>query len=72
MHKEIPLNSSVSAMDTVYDRRASSLFTTSLILFFVGIVFFAALLNDGRDLAILSIIVFGLVGAMKLWAQIQS
>jgi uncharacterized protein (DUF58 family) len=71
MHKEIPLNSSVSAMDTVYDRRASSLFTTSLILFFVGIVFFAALLNDGRDLAILSIIVFGLVGAMKLWAQIS-
>jgi uncharacterized protein (DUF58 family) len=70
MHKEIP-NPPEKVMDAVYDRRVSSLFTTSLILIFVGIIFFAALINDGSELAILSIIVFGLVGAMKLWTQIS-
>jgi uncharacterized protein (DUF58 family) len=70
MHKEIPTPSE-KVMDVVYDRRVSSLFTTSMILIFVGIIFFAALINGGNELAILSIIVFGLVGAMKLWAHIS-
>jgi len=71
MHKDIPISYPDVVPDTIYNRRVASLFTTSIILIFVGIVFFVALLNDGRELAILSIIVFGLVAAMKLWAQIS-
>ncbi|MBN2402657.1 MAG: DUF58 domain-containing protein [Spirochaetes bacterium] len=58
-------------MDTVYDRRVSSLYTTLILLIIIAIIFFAALLNDGSELAVLSIIIFGLTGSMKLWTHIS-
>ncbi len=59
-------------MNTAYPRRVPSIFATSLVLFFVGIVFFAALLNRANDLAVLSIFVLGLAGALRLWTQFSS
>ncbi len=53
-------------------RRVPSLFTTSVILFFVGIFLFIALLNKQRDLIVLSVLVFGMMGGLKLWAKFSS
>ena len=50
-------------------RRVPSLFTTSVILFIVGIFFFIALLTGQRDLIILSLLVFAMTGGLKLWAR---
>jgi uncharacterized protein (DUF58 family) len=50
-------------------RRVPSLFATSVILFFVGIFFFIALLNGQRDLIILSLLVFTMTGGLKLWTR---
>jgi uncharacterized protein (DUF58 family) len=50
-------------------RRVPSLFATSLILFFVGIFFFIALLKGQRDLIILSLLVFAMTGGLKLWTR---
>ena len=40
-----------------------------MILFFVGIFFFIALLNGQRDLIILSLLVFAMTGGLKLWTR---
>jgi uncharacterized protein (DUF58 family) len=40
-----------------------------VILFFVGILFFVALLNGQRDLIILSLLVFAMAGGLKLWTR---
>jgi uncharacterized protein (DUF58 family) len=53
-------------------RRVPSLFSTSMILFFVGIFFFIALLNKQRDLIILSLLVFTMAGGLKLWTRFSS
>ena len=50
-------------------RRVPSLFATSVILFFVGIFFFIALLTGQRDLIILSLLVFAMTGGLKLWTR---
>ncbi len=59
-------------MTPIRFRRVSSLFATSVILFFVGILLFVALLNGQRDLIVLSILVFGMMGGLKLWAKFSS
>ena len=53
-------------------RRVPSLFATSVILFFVGVFLFIALLNGQLDLIILSVLVFGMAGGLKLWARFSS
>ncbi|HEX2965694.1 MAG TPA: DUF58 domain-containing protein, partial [Syntrophorhabdaceae bacterium] len=53
-------------------RRVPSLFATSLILFIIGILLFLALLTGNRELIVLSIIVFGIVGGLKIWAKYSS
>jgi uncharacterized protein (DUF58 family) len=50
-------------------RRVPSLFATSVILFFVGIFLFIALLARQRDLIILSLLVFSMTGGLKLWTR---
>jgi uncharacterized protein (DUF58 family) len=52
-------------------RRIPSLFATSVILFFVGIFLFIALLNGQRDLIILTLLVFVMIGGLKLWARLS-
>jgi uncharacterized protein (DUF58 family) len=51
------------------DRRVSSLFIIPLVLVFVGVLLFIALLYGQRDLSILSLILFGLVAGAKLWTR---
>ena len=56
-------------METIHYRRASSIFSISIVLLLVGLVFFIALLSSAYELALISIIVFAFVGAAKLWAN---
>ncbi|MBN1382314.1 MAG: DUF58 domain-containing protein [Deltaproteobacteria bacterium] len=56
-------------MTPMESRRVPCLFTLSLSLFFVGILFFIALLKGQRDLIILSLLVFAMTGGLKLWAR---
>ena len=58
-------------MEAINYRRASSIFTISIILIIVGLIFFIALINSAYELALLSIIVFAFVGAAKLWANLS-
>jgi uncharacterized protein (DUF58 family) len=51
------------------DRRVSSLFIIPLVLVFVGVLLFIALLHGQRDLSVLSLILFGLVAGAKLWTR---
>jgi uncharacterized protein (DUF58 family) len=51
------------------DRRVSSLFIIPLVLIFVGVLLFIALLYGQRDLTILSLMLFGLVVGAKLWTR---
>ena len=51
------------------DRRVPSLFIIPLSLAFVGLLLFVALLNGQQDLAILSLILFGIVAGVKLWTR---
>jgi len=53
-------------------RRVPSLFATSVILLFVGIFLFIALLTGQRDLIILSLLVFTMTGGLKLWTRFSS
>ncbi|HVN96022.1 MAG TPA: DUF58 domain-containing protein [Syntrophorhabdaceae bacterium] len=55
---------------TISQRRVSTLFSTAMIIFFVGILLFVALLNvsrGGHDLLILSLLVIVMMGGLKLW-----
>jgi uncharacterized protein (DUF58 family) len=54
----------------LYQRRASSLFVTSLVLVLVGLVLFAALLNGARNLTILCLLLFVVAGGLKLWSSL--
>ena len=51
------------------DRRLSSLFLIPLMLAFVGLLLFMALLNGQRDLTVLSLILFGVAAGAKLWTR---
>jgi uncharacterized protein (DUF58 family) len=51
------------------DRRVPSLFIIPLSLAFVGLLLFIALLYGQQDLAILSLILFGIVAGVKLWTR---
>jgi hypothetical protein len=51
------------------DRRVPSLFIIPLSLAFVGLLLFVALLHGQQDLAILSLILFGIVAGVKLWTR---
>ena len=51
--------------------RAPSLFTLSLILFFVGVFLFVSLLHRERDLTVLCLLVLGLAGGAKLWSRVS-
>lgn len=58
-------------MVAVQPRGVPSLFTISLILFFVGIFLFVALLNGQRDLAMLSFLVLCMAGGLRYWARLS-
>ena len=51
------------------DRRVPSLFIIPISLAFVGLLLFVALLHGQQDLAILSLILFGIVAGVKLWTR---
>jgi uncharacterized protein (DUF58 family) len=55
-------------MDAV-ERRVSSLFIIPLVLAFVGVLLFIALLYGQRDLVALSLMLFGVVVGAKLWTR---
>ncbi|HME45706.1 MAG TPA: DUF58 domain-containing protein [Syntrophorhabdales bacterium] len=55
-------------MDTV-DRRVPSLFIIPLVLGFVGVLLFIALLYGQRDLITVSLMLFGVVVGAKLWSR---
>ena len=55
-------------MDAV-DRRVPSLFILPLVLGFVGVLLFIALLYGQRDLTIVSLMLFGVVAGAKLWSR---
>jgi uncharacterized protein (DUF58 family) len=52
------------------EERIPSVFSMSLIQFFVAILSFIALLNGQRSLAILGFLVLGLMVAARLWARV--
>jgi uncharacterized protein (DUF58 family) len=49
------------------EERAPSFFSIPLVLVFVGLVCFGALLGRQRELTVLSFLVLGLMGAARLW-----
>ncbi len=51
------------------EERVPSLFILPLILFFVALILFLALLNRQTDLAVLCFLVIGMAGGAKLWAR---
>ena len=51
------------------DRRIPSLFIIPLVLGFVGVLLFIALLYGQRDLTIISLMLFGVVAGAKLWSR---
>ncbi|MFH1487364.1 MAG: DUF58 domain-containing protein [Pseudomonadota bacterium] len=53
------------------DERVPSLFSVPLILFFVGVFLFIALLNGQRDLALWAILVMGVAGGAKVWGLLS-
>ncbi len=53
------------------DERVPSLFSVPLILFFVGVFLFIALLNGQRDLAHWAILVMGVAGGAKVWGLLS-
>lgn len=53
------------------DRGVPSIFVIPLMLFFVGLLLFIALLHGQRDLIVLSLLVLGLVFSAKLWTRIS-
>jgi uncharacterized protein (DUF58 family) len=49
--------------------RVSSIFIVPLILFFVGVLLFIALLHGQRDLAVFAILILGVVTGARLWSR---
>jgi uncharacterized protein (DUF58 family) len=53
------------------DRGVPSLFTITLIQFFVGALLFIALLYGQRDLTVLTLLVLGVISGARLWARMS-
>lgn len=53
------------------DRGVPSLFSITLIQFFVGILLFVALLYGYRDLIVLTLLVLGVTSGARLWARMS-
>ncbi len=53
------------------DRGVPSLFTITLIQFFVGVLLFIALLYGHRDLTVLTLLVLGVISGARLWARMS-
>jgi len=51
------------------EQRVSSIFIVPLIVFFVGVLLFIALLHGQRDLIIFSILILGVVTGARLWSR---
>lgn len=56
-------------MSETHSRSVSSLFTTPLILFFIGIILFAALLNSQHELAVLCLLIIGINLILRVWTR---
>lgn len=56
----------------VYQRVAPSLFTTWIVLGCVAIFLFIGLLNNDRDLILLTVVVLALMGSLRLWATLST
>jgi uncharacterized protein (DUF58 family) len=52
-----------------YQRRVSSLFSTSIVLWLIGLCLIAALLNGARPLIILCLLVFCLMAGLRIWTK---
>lgn len=52
------------------EQKIPSLFSSPVMLCMVGLFFFGALLGHQRELALLSLLVGGLMGAARLWTQL--
>jgi uncharacterized protein (DUF58 family) len=57
--------------ETAY-RRVPSLFTTMMVLLFVGVFLFIALLTRRQELAILCLLVLGMAAGMKIWTRFSA
>lgn len=55
----------------VLARRVSSLFVTAPVLCFVGLSFFFALLYKQYDLVVLCLLVFAVIGGLRLWGHMS-
>ncbi len=53
------------------ESRVSSIFIIPLMQFFVGVLLFVALLHRQRDLAVLTILVLGVMGGVRLWSRMS-
>ncbi len=51
------------------EHRVSSIFIVPLIVFFVGVLLFIALLHGQRDLTVFSILILGVVTGARLWSS---
>jgi len=51
------------------EQRVSSIFIVPLIVFFVGVLLFIALLHGQRDLIVFSILILGVVTGTRLWSR---
>jgi len=49
--------------------RVSSIFIVPLIVFFVGVLLFIALLHGQRDLTVFAILILGVVAGARLWSR---
>lgn len=56
----------------IHQRRASSLFATSLILWLVGLSLLAALINRAYHLTILCLLVFAIMAGLRLWTKLSA
>ena len=56
-------------MKTIQMKGVPSLFITSMMMVAVGLFLFIGLLNRENDLIVLSVLVFGIVIAMKAWSK---
>ncbi len=53
------------------DRGVPSLFTITLIQFFVGVLLFIALIYGHRDLTVLTLLVLGVISGARLWTRMS-
>jgi uncharacterized protein (DUF58 family) len=59
-------------VNSVYQRGTPTLFVTSLVLVFVALILFSALLNGATNLIILCLLVFVMMGGIRIWASLAT